>query len=348
MTSNSRQILALDALRGIAAIAVLLIHVGWITGDQSLARFGYLAVDLFFVMSGFVVGRAYEHKLLAGMSWRRFMLIRIARLYPAMFLGVLAGVVAYFVLPAGDYRLGWHSIGHFLLIPDFSAEVMFPLNGVLWSLFYEIVINALHALVVRRLSLPILVLFVVSMGIARWLVVMDTGSWGGGVHGDSPLGGFTRIGWSYGLGLIFHRLAADRIRIPVIVPITLASLVLLLPNVGYLQVRIALSFFVLLPLAVALAIGSDVPRALRGVASWLGGISYPLYAIHLPLLFIAADRFDASSGPRRAVLTVLIVAIASVVELAFDAPIRRRLAAAIASRHAPITAEPATQGDAVS
>jgi peptidoglycan/LPS O-acetylase OafA/YrhL len=328
MTSNSRHIVSVDALRGIAAIAVLLIHIGWVTGDRSLGRFGYLAVDLFFVISGFVIGRAYENKLLAGMPWRQFMLLRIARLYPSMFLGLVFGVLAYFIIPAGTYRLGWYSIGHFFLIPDLTAEVMFPLNGVLWSLFYELLINALHGLVVRRISIFTLSLFVVTMGVARWLVVQKTGNWGGGWDG----GGFTRVGWSYGLGLLLHRVTADRWRFPAIVPITLASLVLLVPNVGRPDLRIPLSVFVLLPLIVALAVGSEGPTRGRGVARWLGGISYPLYAIHHPLLFIIASHFEINSGARRAVVGVALVALAVVVEYAYDAPLRKWLLAAVTSR----------------
>jgi peptidoglycan/LPS O-acetylase OafA/YrhL len=333
MTNDSRHILSLDALRGIAAVAVLLIHVGWVTGDKELARFGYLAVDLFFVMSGFVIGRAYEHKLLAGMSWSRFMLLRIARLYPSMFLGLLFGVLAYFILPHGTYRMGWHSIGHFLLIPDFSAEVMFPLNGVLWSLFYELLINALHSLVVRRLSTFTLVVFVASMGVAWWLVARQTGNWGGGDwNGGSFLGGFARIGWTYGFGVLLHRMTADRWRVPAIVPIAVASLVLLVPNVGFVTWRVPLTVFLLLPLSVALAVGSDIPPRGRGLARGLGAISYPLYAIHHPLLFIIASRFEITTGARRAAVAVALVAVAALVEYVYDSPIRKRLLALLASR----------------
>lgn len=349
MTTNTRHILSLDALRGIAAISVLLIHIGWVTGDQSLGRFAYLAVDLFFVISGFVIGRAYEHKLLAGMPWSRFMLLRIARLYPAIFLGLLLGVLAYFVLPQGTYRLGWYSIGHWFLIPDLSAEAMFPLNGVLWSLFYEFVINAVHGLVARRLSLFTLGFFVLAMGVGRVLGALDTGHWGGGgMAKDSVIGGFARIGWAYGLGVLCHRLTADRWRIPAIVPIALGSLVLLLPDLGNTRVRIPLSVFVLLPLSVALAVGSEVPRIGRGAARWLGAISYPLYAIHLPLLLIMADRFEITSGARRAAVAVILVAAATIVEYAYDSPIRKRLLAAFVPSsgepRANLNAEPVRQG----
>lgn len=322
--SNSRHVLTLDALRGIAAIAVLLIHVGWILGDPSLARYGYLAVDLFFVISGFVLGRAYEDKLLAGMSWRRFMTFRFARLYPALFLGVLLGLVAHFVLSGQSYQLGWYSIGHFFLIPDLSArEGIFPLNGVLWSLFFELVINAGHGLVVRRLTNVRLGLFVVAMGICwAFAASASTGNWGGGWNAETFLGGFARVGWGYGIGLLLHRVTRDRWRVPAILPIALGALALFLPHIAAIPARPAISVFVLFPLIVALAVASEVPPFARGVAAWLGAISYPLYAIHHPLLMMIAARFDTSSGTTRALIAIAIVIAATLVEYLYDAPLR--------------------------
>jgi peptidoglycan/LPS O-acetylase OafA/YrhL len=330
MTGQPRHILTLDAIRGIAAISVLLIHIGYVGGDRSLARFGYLAVDLFFVMSGFVIGRAYEQKLLSGMSWRHFMLLRVARLYPSLFLGVVVGLVAYFVVPGGTYRLGWYSIGHLFLVPDLSArEGIFPLNGVLWSLFFELAINAVHGLVVRRLTTVRLGVFVLAMGACWAYAAQSSGNWGGGWNQATFQGGFARVGWGYGAGLLLHRLTTGRWKFPAIVPIALAATVLLWPGFGMLTARITASVFVLFPLIVALAVFSEVPPFGRGAARWLGAISYPLYAIHHPLLMIVASRVDVA---RAWVLVALaIIAVATVVEYAYDAPVRQWLKRLIAS-----------------
>jgi peptidoglycan/LPS O-acetylase OafA/YrhL len=330
MTSRSSHILTLDAIRGLAAISVLLIHIGWMGGNRSLARFGYLSVDLFFVVSGFVIGRAYEEKLLSGMRWHRFMLLRVARLYPSMFLGLVAGLVAYFVVPAGTYRLGWYSIGHLFLIPDLTADAIFPLNGALWSLFFELAINALHGLVVRRLSILKLTVFVLAMGAWWAFAASSSGNWGGGWNRESFVSGFARVGWSYGAGLLLHRLTLGRWRIPAIVPIASAALLLFLPAFGGATPRIALSVFVLFPLIVALAVASEVPPFGRGIARWLGAISYPLYAIHHPLLVIVLRRFEISRGARWTAVAAAIMAVATVVAYAWDAPVRKRLAALVA------------------
>lgn len=330
MTSRSRPILTLDAIRGLAAIAVLLIHIGWIGGDHSLARFGYLAVDLFFVMSGFVIARAYEQKLRDGMPWSRFLRLRIARLYPSLLLGLLLGLAAHFVV-RGTYRLGWTSAAHLVLIPDLTArEGIFPLNGVLWSLFFELVINAVHGLVVRRLTTLRLALFVLVMGCWWAYAATTAGNWGGGWNGATFLSGFARVGWGYGAGVLLHRLTAGRRRVPASVPIALAAFALLLPPLGgATTARIAISVFVLFPLIVWLAVASEVPPFASGAARWLGAISYPLYAIHHPLLLMIASRVDLRGARREAAVAVAILGMATIVERLYDAPIRRRLLATI-------------------
>ena len=335
MTTRSRHILTLDAIRGLAAISVLLIHIGWVGGDRSLARFAYLAVDLFFVTSGFVIARAYEPKLLAGMPWRRFMLLRIVRLYPSMFLGVLLGLAQYFVVPQ-TYRLGWYSAGHFFLIPDLTArEGIFPLNGVLWTLFFELVINAVHGLVVRRLSTFRLALFAGAMGIWWAFAALSSGNWGGGWDRATFISGFARVGWGYGAGVLLHRITAGRWKAPAIVPVGLAGLALFLPAFGGVTTaRVAISVFVLCPLIVTLAVASEVPPFARGVARWLGAISYPLYAIHHPLLMMIVSRAGLNGGAREAGVALLLIAIATVVELLYDSPVRKWLLSRIEKRAA--------------
>jgi len=255
---NDSRLLALDAVRGLAAICIVLVHLGLAAGNRELARFAYLAVDLFFVMSGFVISRAYDDRLLGGLSWQRFMLLRIARLYPSMFLGLLLGLAAYFIIPpnaypiglmpGGTYQLGWHSAAHFFLVPDLSApEGIFPINGVLWSLFFELAINVVHGLTVRRLTIFRLGVFVVEVGIWWGFTAYAGGKWGwgGGWNGASFLSGFLRVGWAYAAGVLLRRATADRWKIPAVVPVALTLLALLLPNFGLVTPRITITLFVL-------------------------------------------------------------------------------------------------------
>ena len=82
----------LDALRGLAALAVVVFHLGQVRLAPDLVPHGYLAVDFFFVLSGFVVAHAYEEALRGSLSFRSFALRRAIRLYPLAILGATAGL----------------------------------------------------------------------------------------------------------------------------------------------------------------------------------------------------------------------------------------------------------------
>ncbi|MEZ6001550.1 acyltransferase family protein [Hyphomonas sp.] len=105
MTARDQYIVPIDGLRAIAVMAVLLFHV-----DISFARGGFAGVDVFFVISGFLITRNIlrESESSEGWSASRFYLRRIARLFPALFLTIAATLVAaWWVLsPADLARLG--------------------------------------------------------------------------------------------------------------------------------------------------------------------------------------------------------------------------------------------------
>lgn len=84
---------ALGALRGVAAIGVVIFHFQHFFPPDSVPG-GYLAVDLFFIMSGVVLSHAYEPRFQNGMGAREFMRARLIRLYPLYFLGFIAGTTA--------------------------------------------------------------------------------------------------------------------------------------------------------------------------------------------------------------------------------------------------------------
>jgi len=124
--------LTLDALRGIAALAVMIYH----QQRAAVMGHGYLAVDFFFILSGFVIAKAYERKLLSDMSFARFALVRIARLYPLLIAATLVAS-AYMAMTSirssGD--LGWLALlpAALLALPDASqtfAPDPFPLLPV--------------------------------------------------------------------------------------------------------------------------------------------------------------------------------------------------------------------------
>src|ERR1700761_6004380 len=78
---------ALDGLRGVAAIAVMLHHFRPLTAPWLFAH-GYLAVDLFFLLSGFVIAHAYDARFRKGLGVPAFLVIRLIRLWPMIAFGV--------------------------------------------------------------------------------------------------------------------------------------------------------------------------------------------------------------------------------------------------------------------
>ncbi len=131
----------LDALRGIAALAVVCFH-------RREGRFpsAYLAVDLFYVMSGFVLAYAYDSRFAAGLSWRRFMAQRLIRLWPLYALGVIITLVS--AVLAGDQKAWAQAPLQFLFLPAQPGPdhaPLYPLNLPAWSLMFELAINFVWA-----------------------------------------------------------------------------------------------------------------------------------------------------------------------------------------------------------
>ncbi|PSJ40817.1 acyltransferase family protein [Allosphingosinicella deserti] len=317
---HSDHLLTLDALRGIAALAVVLTHIGAIANRPQVGAYGYLAVDLFFIMSGFVIGRAYEPRILAGMSWRAFMTLRIVRLYPVLALGCLAAVLA---APSPT----WPAFAQFLLIPDFSTPALFPLNEVLWSLFFEIVINGAHAACARKLTTSKLVIAVALAGLAFLAATWIHSGPGVGWGRDSFFGGFARVAWGYGIGLLIYRLTSSNTLVlpawPAAFPVFVLGIFLLAPNSGFGALRVLFAVFLLFPVMAALSTNAVVPKSLAGLAAWLGAVSYPLYAVHYPILKLAASWQPGSLGWGGTIVVILLVS--TVIEYGIDAPLRRRL-----------------------
>lgn len=139
-----------DGLRGTAALLVVGMHAAprteanWVPG-------GNLAVDFFFLLSGFVIAHAYERKLLAGMTLASFAALRIARLYPVYAMGVALGIAGllrdHFDFPmraSGSAIVAASGFNAVMLPAPFGFEALFPTNFVAWSLFVEMMVNMLY------------------------------------------------------------------------------------------------------------------------------------------------------------------------------------------------------------
>ncbi len=296
----------LDALRGVAAIAVMLYHAAEFSPWWMWS--GYLAADLFFVLSGFVLAQAYEARLQDGMSVKQFMLARLQRIYPVFWLGALIGCALLQGSPLTVF-----------MIPSPDSYLLFKANWPLWSLLTELVANLLWAVFAVRLSFKGLVGAAAGLGVILAINIIWYGTADLGAFWFNALPGLVRTCYSFLIGVILFRLyqrkGAARHNTPMA---WLLVGLLLLQTSAIPQYRVVsdlISVGVVIPLIVWLGAHWEVPA--KRFAAWLGGISFPLYCLHAPLVAFA------HAGPL--VMTALLIAmlgVATLVDRYYDRPIQ--------------------------
>lgn len=160
MESKSKEhYVYLDCLRGVAALSVVILH--WFEGNGYLLfHNSLLAVDFFFMLSGFVIAYSYEHKLKEGLSFSHFMLLRLIRLYPLILVGIVLGTIRFLVKVSigSDPSFGYLEIMKLVMLNIFmlpysvagGAASLFPLDNALWSLFFEFIAYILYAWILYR------------------------------------------------------------------------------------------------------------------------------------------------------------------------------------------------------
>ena len=177
----------LDGLRGVAALLVVFYHIfeglSFAAGGTPITTInhGYLAVDFFFILSGFVIGYAYDDRLGKTMTTGNFFKRRLIRLHPMIIMGVILGAIAFLIQGSVQWDGKHVAISAVMLstlcamffipaLPGARYEVrgngeMFPLNGPSWSLFFEYIGNILYAVFIHRLSTKALTILVVLLGV---------------------------------------------------------------------------------------------------------------------------------------------------------------------------------------
>ena len=358
----------LDGLRGVAALLVVLFHV-FECFDWSPAPHGYLAVDFFFVLSGFVIGYAYDDRWKPAGETKRprltmggFFIRRLIRLHPMVVAGAVLGAVCF--LLQGSVRwdgtpvgIGWVMLAMLLgmfmlpLYPGAHADVcgygeLFPLNGPNWSLFFEYIGNVLYALLLRRLPTRWLAMLTVVMACMLTAVALHDGYLGvGWSMADGGLWtGMVRMLFPYSMGMLMAReFRPCKMRhtfwLCSLVIVAVGCLPLLwgemspLAN-GLYDALCVVFVFPLLVWAGASELTTDATTT--RVSTFLGNLSYPLYAVHYPLmyLFYAHIGFHGDLVPISKLADVWHVAIALPVACIvlgwlffryYDLPLRRWL-----------------------
>jgi peptidoglycan/LPS O-acetylase OafA/YrhL len=297
IAADRRQYRTLDGLRGVAALSVVILHTPHFF-DQWRLSYSFLAVDLFFVLSGFVLAAAYEAKLQAGMTALSFLRIRLIRLYPLYLLGTLLGVpVALMAMKYGGNGLSvdW-SAGLFatslplstLMLPTPTTGAdgfLYPFNPVLWTIFFEILVNSLFALLATSLrrSQNLLWLVALSALALGGLGLLRYGTLEGGSTWFTFALGLSRMMFSFFCGVLIFRFRwPGKVRSSFAATALLLVLLLLLgaPHTNFSALATILLVF---PALVMAAASVEPGATLQRLFGLLGVTSYAIYAVHKPL-----------------------------------------------------------------
>lgn len=281
------RLIGLDALRGIAAIAVFLHHL-------HMSAFGYptgaafLAVDLFFMLSGYVMARTYEARMQDGLPALRFFGLRWKRLWPTMTVGAAIGTPVVWANYSFPDAAG--AMLNLLFIPFLLGPRAFPINGPAWSIFFELLANAIHALLLYRLG-------------NRQLMVLIAACLPLFVYGGAPYGldvgsrpenflwGLPRVAISYTLGILLWRMWHDRPPFAISQSFSLLAMPIFFIATGFVsgQSWVANLAFILLicPMMIAGGLRFRASANWERVAVFGGAISFPFYAVHGTTLRLA-------------------------------------------------------------
>ncbi|MBN9385504.1 MAG: acyltransferase [Chitinophagaceae bacterium] len=305
----------LDGLRGVASILVVIFHILEAHSTSHLdlmINHGYLAVDFFFLLSGFVIGYAYDDrwkKMTPGDFFKR----RLVRLHPMVIMGMIVGALGFYfqdsaMWPAIHTIPVWKMllimvIGFTLIPVPTSMDIrgwqeMHPLDGPAWSLFFEYVANILYALFIRKFSRTALWVLVILSGAALVHYLLTGGAGdviGGWAFNPEQLRiGFTRLMYPFCAGLLLSRTAhLTRIGNAFLWCSLLLVVVFAIPRIGgadHLWMNGLYESFVILfvfPLVVYLGASARISQGFSSrICKFFGDISYPIYITHYPLVYI--------------------------------------------------------------
>ena len=232
------------------------------------------------MLSGFVMARTYERRMAEGLSPLSFLKIRTRRLWPLLVLAALIGFAAVGGAP-------WQVVVLSLLcIPILWGPAIYPLNAPQWSIFFEVIANALHVTVLYRLTFRHLGLIWLAAFIVLAAYAYRDGHVAFGSTAEQFVGGFPRVIVSYVLGIILWRLWGDRapFTLPPVATALIMPLSALLPLLWGTYWLYDLAFVALVnPLLLAGGLSWKAGRA----GEVLGAASYPVYILHIPVLLLA-------------------------------------------------------------
>ena len=306
-TRARRELATLDGLRGVAAFAVVLMHV------SVLAPHAYLAVDLFFVLSGCVLEHAYGARLATGWSPLAFLWRRVRRLYPLYALGLAIGVLAVSAALVLGRGAGWNpwslaaaAAGGVVMAPLWGPgeTPLYPLNFPAWTLGAELLANAAYALLYRWLSTPLLLILTVTGALATGWLAWGHGSLNAGATWPGIGLGMARVAFAFPAGVLLRRLTRGAALPPVAGLLALLAACLILyaaPGAAQARAYDLLAALIAWPVLISIGAASELKGWPRAIAVELGAASYGVYVTAVPL-FILVHAVLRARGLRADIL----------------------------------------------
>jgi peptidoglycan/LPS O-acetylase OafA/YrhL len=335
----------LDGLRGLAAIAVVMLHAWYLFSPAMRPGSAYLAVDFFFCLSGFVICHAYGERIREGLGTRAFVWVRVVRLGPLFVLGQCIGLVQTLMqgfagkiggrLEAREDLIGVISFTGIPSPPFRLSDRLYPLDGPAWSLLFEMIINIVFVLQLRsgrRGLLP--ACMTLGLGLAILFAIRQVPLNGGG---DWPtvLVGLARVCWSFPAGVMIYALWSRGVLAGVRVPnaalyAVLGVLLFVTPSPALRGLYDIACIAVIFPLMVLVGAHRASEGPIARFEALLGRTSYPVYITHAPLallyggIFTRLTHHDAVTAAPLSGLIFLpcVIGAALAFDRYFDVPVR--------------------------
>lgn len=336
----------LDGLRGLAAVVVVIFHfmeIAIADYNNNFIAHGYLAVDFFFCLSGFVITYAYDSRI-AGMGLKTFIKLRLIRLQPLVIIGSVLGVLTFLFDPFSNLYATYGFIQSALIFIMSVFVIPYPvmperffnlfsLNAPSWSLFWEYVANFVYATILFKATKKLLAPLVLLAAFAICYVAWNSNNLAGGWGGPNFFDGLARISFSFLMGMLIFRsrwIIKNKLGLPgMSVLLLLAFLIPYNDHWNWLTEPVIVIFY--LPLLVSLGAGASLAGHHQKINNISGNISYPLYMTHYPFVWIFLT-YVAVEKPGITHLTwvipvavILLIAFAYLVFKFLDFPIRRYL-----------------------
>lgn len=329
----------LDGLRGVAALVILLYHV--LEGCGVVLGHGYLGVDFFYVLSGFVIGYAYDDRW-GRMNVGGFFKRRIIRLHPMVIMGTAIGLALYYfqtsdALPLIGQRPWW-----VVLLLFFYCCLMLPMpnawdirgwqdtnsfNGNIWSLYWEYLANICYAFFLRFVPTIVPAALTVVAAVATLDLTLNLNLFG--LISESRVGapytvnggwslapselyvGAVRLGYPFLVGMMLSRTKRlVRMKGGFVWTALLVAALLLMPAFEGIAngVYEAFAILVVMPLIVSIGAGSQLTgRKYNAACKFLGDLSYPLYITHLPV--VSLQIAYVSNHPEAPLSNLIMVSV---------------------------------------